>query len=85
MNITFLSLALAFGLTVKEIDFKPFLEKDKELIDMYKASKILKNIKGKIILDNKTLYPLVVFYGNVNNIVFPYQFDFTYYYLSLWK
>ncbi len=82
MNISILSLALAFGFTLKEIDFKPFLQKDRELVDMYNASKVLKNLKGKIILDDKTLYPVVVFYGDVNNIIFPYQFDFVYFYAN---
>ena len=82
MNISILSLALAFGLTVWDIDFKPFTKEDRELTDMYKGAQVLKNVKGNIILDDKTLYPLVAFYGNVNRIIFPYQFDFTYYYAN---
>ena len=82
MNISILSLALAFGLTVWDIDFKPFTKEDKELVDMYKGAQVLKNVKGSIILDDKTLYPLVAFYGDVNRIIFPYQFDFTYYYAN---
>ena len=84
MNLSILTLALAFGFTVKYIDFKPFLNKDRELVDMYRASQVLKNLKGNnnIILDDKTLYPLVVFYGDVNRIIFPYQFDFVNYYAN---
>ena len=83
MNLSILTLALTLGFTVKDIDFKPFLKKDKELVDMYKASKVLKSLKvNNVILDDKTLYPVVVFYGDVNRIIFPYQFDFVNYYAN---